>query len=383
MTALQPRTAGAVPPEPRRERYVGHLRRWAFAPLDLLDEGARLGPVVRLQLWRSALVGYTPAWNRFVLGDLDTFRSKGSLSQLSPYLSAGIVATDQPAQGPRRAELNPTFHRRSVAVMHGSEIDSIVAESLPSGRFDAVHWSSTLVRRVLARTFLGRADIPAELASFVAPMDKPMPAALLRRPLRIRRINRLLAQAFADPPAGSFAELFASLDGGVDEARVALAAAYDTTAHTLTLALWELAARPGALDAAAVERFVDETLRMYPAGWIGSRVASADTSFDGVEIRAGQLVLYSPYLSHRMPQLWDDPLQFRPDRFTEPRPAWGYVPFAAGARTCLGASLAKLLLRSAVAAFAARGVQRESTSVHIFGGLTLTPSGPLWLSSGS
>ncbi len=37
-----------------------------------------------LRLWRKALVGYRPDWNRLVLGDLDGFRSRRSLSQLSP-----------------------------------------------------------------------------------------------------------------------------------------------------------------------------------------------------------------------------------------------------------------------------------------------------------
>ncbi len=96
---------------------------------------------------------------------------------------------------------------------------------------------------------------------------------------------------------------------------------------------------------------VQETLRLYPAGWIGSRVSLRDTEFDGRVIPAGRLVLYSPYLTHRDPELWSKPFDFTPERFAGPLPAWGYLPFSAGERTCLGAALATLMLRAAVQAF--------------------------------
>src|SRR6201989_3111295 len=70
-------------PEPPGWPALGHLWPWTASPLRLLEAGARSAPVFRLRLWRPALVGYRPEWNRAVLGDLDTFRSRGSLSGLS------------------------------------------------------------------------------------------------------------------------------------------------------------------------------------------------------------------------------------------------------------------------------------------------------------
>jgi cytochrome P450 len=221
---------------------------------------------------------------------------------------------------------------------------------------------------------------PAEvLQSFVEPLDSKMPGPLLRRPFRIRKMQAALEQAFRDPEPGTLAALFAGIDGGVEEARVALAAAYDTTAHTLAFALWELAVRPELNVASAAEHIVDETLRLYPSGWIGSRVSTADTEFAGYPIPAGRLVLYSPYLTHRSAELWPDPTVFRPERFTEPLPAWGYIPFSAGERTCLGAGLATLMLRTAVAAFAGSELTRVRGDAAPRGGLTLAPGQPLWL----
>ena len=366
-------------PEPPRARLLGHLPGWTHDGLGLLEAGARTGPVFALQLWRKALVGYRPDWNRFVLGDTETFRSHGSLSQLSPYLSGGVVATDEPGHRLRRAELNPAFHRRVVTERFADVFSEIARDALPTGAFDARTWASELVYRMIKAAFVGPRFPDAVLQAFLAPLDRPLPSPLLRRPFKIRRLERDLRRAFADPDPATLAPLFADLDGGVEEARVALAAAYDTTAHTLTFALWELALHPEFNDAAVTADVVAEALRLYPAGWIGSRVTAVDTEFDGRHIPAGRLVLYSPFLTHRDADLWDRPSEFRPERFADPRPAWGYLPFSAGSRTCLGAGLATLMLRTAVSTFAGKALTPISTSVAPRGGITLTPSGPVLL----
>ncbi len=368
-------------PSPTRNYsgLIGHLPRWGADSLELLEEGARLGPVFTVQLWRPVTIGHSPAWNRLVLGNTAGFRSRGSMSQLSPYLAAGIVATDAPDHRARRALLNPAFHRRMVTPQFADQFAAVVREHLPQGEFDAVAWASRMVRALLSTAFLGRNFPDRVLRSFLTPLDQGLPGPLLPRPFRIRTMDRALHRTFADPDPETLAPLFASIPGGVQEARVAIAAAYDTTAHTLAFALWELAGHPELNTARATESMVQETMRLYPAGWIGSRVAVTDTEFDGRKIPAGRMVLYSPYLTHRNPQLWDDPLTFRPDRFTGRLPAWGYLPFAAGERTCLGAALATLMLRTVISAFAGAGLQRISTAVRPRGVITLTPDGPIVL----
>ena len=75
-------------PSPATRAPFGHLSRWTANGLDLLEEGARLGPVFGIRLWRKAIVGYSPEWNRFVLGDLPLFRSRGSLRHRSTAVAA-------------------------------------------------------------------------------------------------------------------------------------------------------------------------------------------------------------------------------------------------------------------------------------------------------
>ncbi len=179
-------------PSPSTRPPFGHLSRWTANGLDLLEEGARLGPVFGIRLWRKAIVGYSPDWNRFVLGDLPLFRSRGSLSQLSPYLSAGLVATDAPEHRGRRALVNPSFHRREVTERFAEQFAEIAQRHLPAGPFDAVSWSSDLVRAMIVTAFLGPHFPDKVLRSYVAPLDGPMPQPLLRRPFRVRRMERAL-----------------------------------------------------------------------------------------------------------------------------------------------------------------------------------------------
>ncbi len=365
-------------PAPKTQPGVGHLGRWGRAPLPLLEEGAALGPVFRLQLWRPTVVGYSPDWNRFVLGDVRTFRSKGSMSGLSPYLGAGVVRTDEPDHRPRRRELNPHFTHRSVQDLRPCIAD-IAVRRLPLGPFDAVAWAAATVREILAATFFGGLFPPRLLAQFLRPLDRALPAPLLRRPLLFYRMNRALAHALAIAPSGTLGAALWELPGGLEEARVALSAGYDTTAHTLAWLLFHAAGHPRWCEPDMREAVIDEVLRLYPAGWLGSRRCAENTAFAGVTIAAGTLVLYSPYLTHRDPTLWKEPLSFQPGRFADPLPPWGYIPFAAGERTCLGRPLARLILDSVLSAFAGSQLDHVQGDPRPRAAITLAPAEPLLL----
>jgi cytochrome P450 len=362
-------------PSPASQPLVGHLGRWGNDPLDLLEEGATLGPVFSLRLWRRAIVGYSPDWNRLILRDLDTFRSKGSMSGLSPYLKGGLVGTDAPDHRQARKRINPAFDRGAVADLE-SAIASVTSPRLPKGAFDAREWSSHLVREVLSKVFFDDALSAGLLQAFLDPLDGALPAPLLRRPLLFRRMNIALHHLLNTEHPRGLISAFNSMPDAVDQARVALSAAYDTTAHTLAWALWHLATNPRWGHAEVVGALTDEALRLYPSGWVGSRVNRDPVVFNDVHIPARTLLLYSPYLTHRDPSLWTDPLTFTPGRAAEPLPAWGYIPFAAGERTCLGTHLAKLILRTVVGQF---GETLRTIGSHpgLRAGITLGPAGPI------
>jgi len=365
-------------PSPRTQPGVGHLGRWAIDPLALLEEGAQLGSIFSLRLWRRAIVGFSPAWNRLVLGDIATFRSRGSMSRLSPYLAGGVVQTDAPEHRPRRQQLNASFHRRALADL-APRIAATTRTHPPTGDFEATEWANALTRELLSAVFFDGAIATPLLADFLRPLDSALPGPLLPRPRRFTRMNKALSAAIdqARPPA--LASVFTDLDNGVEEARVALSAGYDTTAHTLAWVLWHLAEDNAWAQPDTLPWLVEEALRLYPAGWVGSRVCAEPVTFEGITIPAGTMVLYSPYLTHHDTALWPDALRFRPERFAEPLPAWGFIPFAAGERTCLGMHLARLILRTVVNEFAGSTLTRKDGDAAPLARITLAPRGQLQL----
>jgi cytochrome P450 len=376
----------AALPEPRGLPILGHLPPWTASPLRLLEAGARTGPVFRLRLWRPALVGYQPEWNRAILSDLTAFRSRGSLSGLSPYLSAGIVNTDAPQHRPRRRGLSPHFSVQALTALE-DRLAAVAEARRPHGDFEALSWSAALVQDMLNVALFGGA-LPDDLLSrFLRPLHRRLPVPMLPRPRLFRRLETAVATALAAPAPDSIAARLAAAGdarpGGPAEAetvenlRVALAAGYDTTSHTLAWAVWHLARHPQWRDPQALPLFLDEILRRYPAGWLGSRVATRDTVAAGVPVPAGTLVLYSPYLTHNDPSLWENPRLIRPERFTVGHPAWSYLPFAAGPRTCLGAHLARLILRTALTPLARVDLARVSGNAAVTVGITMRPQGPL------
>jgi cytochrome P450 len=194
-----------------------------------------------------------------------------------------------------------------------------------------------------------------------------------------RRTETAIARVLDDPPAGSVAAGLAGHPDAVTDLRLALAAGYDTTSHVLAWAAWHLGADERWRRPQALPMFIDEMLRLYPAGWLGSRVAARDSTAAGVAIPAGTLVMYSPYLTHRDPGLWPDPLLIRPERFESGPPSWSYLPFAAGPRACLGARLARPMLTAGLASLCHRTLAQVGGAPGADAGITLRPRGPLWV----
>lgn len=89
-----------------------------------------------------------------------------------------------------------------------------------------------------------------------------------------------------------------------------------------------------------------ETLRLYPPAWALIRTAARDDEISGQKIKAGDRIVLCPYLIHHDPRYWDDPEEFRPERFDagkiKSRVKYSYLPFGAGKRFCLGGQLSQV-----------------------------------------
>jgi cytochrome P450 len=99
-----------------------------------------------------------------------------------------------------------------------------------------------------------------------------------------------------------------------------------------------------------------EALRLYPPVYSTGRVAVHDCVVDGVRVRRGTVVLLSQAVTHRDARWYNDPDEFRPDRWEsglqERLPVGAFAPFGLGPRRCLGEGLAMTIAHVALAMLA-------------------------------
>jgi cytochrome P450 len=123
-----------------------------------------------------------------------------------------------------------------------------------------------------------------------------------------------------------------------------IAAGYDTTSGGMAWVMHELLHNDGAWKRAAAEvdtshldNVVNETLRMWPPGFVSARKATNAFEFAGHRVKAGGLIIYSAYVTGRMAEVWPQPDTFDPDRWVgldvDP---YAFVPFGGGYRRCIG-----------------------------------------------
>jgi cytochrome P450 len=164
-----------------------------------------------------------------------------------------------------------------------------------------------------------------------------------------------------------------------DELIVFMLAGHDTTATTLTYALWQLGRHRHLQDRVRAEvdalghrtptpddvpklpytaQVLHEALRLCPPGAGVAREAMRDIEVDGYRVEAGSMLVFGIWAVQRDPSLWPDPLTFDPGRFCQEKAKhidrWQYLPFGAGPRSCIGDHFAMLEATLALATIVGR-----------------------------
>jgi len=103
-------------------------------------------------------------------------------------------------------------------------------------------------------------------------------------------------------------------------------------------------------DLALLEMAFKEAMRINPPVPGIPRAALRDFRFQGHHIPAGTRVAVSPLFTHRLPEIWPEPLKFDPTRFADEvvraRHKYAWVPFGGGAHMCLGLHFAYMQAKS-------------------------------------
>ena len=182
-----------------------------------------------------------------------------------------------------------------------------------------------------------------------------------------------------------------------DEAVSLYIAGHDTTATTLAYAFHLLSRYPEAekrfhaelnnvlggrdptLDdlpnLPLLDQIVRETLRLYPPFWALGRMVFEPIELGGYRIPPGVSVMVSPLITHRDPRWYEDPLEFRPERWTpefrRELSRFAYFPFGAGEHMCVGEGFAWMEAKIALATLCSRWRATAESRAEIVPRITL------------
>jgi cytochrome P450 len=99
-----------------------------------------------------------------------------------------------------------------------------------------------------------------------------------------------------------------------------------------------------------LEGVIKESMRLLPPVMWWSRVSTAPFNLGPYHFLQGTHVVYSAYITHRIPELYQQPNKFLPERWLTSNPGpYEYVPFSAGPRMCLGAMFAMIEMKLVLA----------------------------------
>ena len=357
---------------------------------ELARDGGDLVPF-RVLVFPYLLVNDPGAIREALVEQSETLIIKGGASRgLARLIGHGILTNRGDDWRNSRAALQPLFNQGVLKAQLGT-IAARVDESLERWRAlggAAVPIARELLAlsvRITCSTLFGHLPTFEEADAAAAAITVLQREGMERYldggdylPWLPLKVNRRIDEAKAALRGVAEHAIAGGCTQSVDEILSVLFAGTESPVNTLCFALklleespeWHAKLKEQLRDAPvgweSVERLdllaqvLSEALRLYPAGWAFERYASADCTLAGQRVRKGTRLLFSPYVLHRNPRYWREPERFDPTRFsTSPHaadgvPKYGYLPFGAGPRSCIGSRLAWAEMRLTLAAIVSR-----------------------------
>lgn len=406
MEQAQNVTAVPLPPGPDGLPLLGVLPGVWKDPLGFfLKAAVDYGPVARLQMGpKDFYLVSGPEEVKYVLQENHHNYRKG-YDQARPLFGDGLLTSDGEEWLRRRRMIQPMFNRTRLSFF--SQFMTQATEEMldrwetlaDQGIIDAAHEMMKLTQTIIVRSMFS-SDVGEEAARLGAAFDDTLeylnrilfaphpalaelPSAATRRNRRAlayldafiyRLIERKRASGEDTGDLLSLLVLARGEDGQPsltdaqvrDELMTIFLAGHETTANALAWTWYLLGLNPD-VEARLVEEIdtvlggspptyddleklrytplvLHEAMRLYPPAWMFVRHAIADDELGGYCIPAGEMVMISPYVTHRLPQHWENPEAFDPERFTAERSAgrhkFAYFPFGGGPRLCIGNNFA-------------------------------------------
>ena len=411
------RGKGKVPPGPFGFPLVGVVHSLWRNSLDFsLENYYRHGDVIRIDiLGLKGAVLHGAEANKYVLVDgVDNLLVAPLIDRVRArwIVGEGLLFIDDPRHKRERRLMMPAFHRRRIEEYQRVMIESTthMLDRWRAGEQVDVAKEMHQLALVIAGRALFNIDLSVSardlgdaVQTVVATVSDPFRIGLAQLPFDVpvlgqgrtlrrdlARIDKVLGEIIrqhereGEDKGDVVSMLVAARDeeGGRltvqqirDQLLTLFVAGHETSANGLAWALYLLAQHPriaakllNEIDRTIgteppspadfdrmpyLEQVTKEVLRVYPPAPSANRVAKESFDWRGYRINAGELVVYSPWVSHHMPSQFRDPFVFRPERFDpekgDPIKPYAYIPFAAGPRSCIGAPFATMEIKTVLA----------------------------------
>ena len=140
---------------------------------------------------------------------------------------------------------------------------------------------------------------------------------------------------------------------------------------------------PKGEELSLLDRVIKESMRLLPASAYSQRINTVAVQLGPFDLPRGTGIVFTPLVTHHLPDLYPQPEKFLPDRWLTLRPSpYAYHPFGAGPRLCIGGPLATAIIRIALRRILSRyrlsvvpgadvGVHVESTMLVPTNGLPM------------
>ncbi len=397
-----PRLSGGLP-------LVGHLVPFVRTAVQLLERARfECGDVAAFDVGpkRMVLLTGADASEAFFRAPDSVLNPSEAYKMMTPVFGKDVVY-DAPMD--KMAEqlgmLLPCLQDRRMRT-YAEVITREVARSIEGfgerGVFDMYEYTKVLTNFTSSACLLGREfreDMTEEFARVYSDLERgitplaylnahlPIPAFRKRDRARVRLVEMISAMIADRRGTGREGEDFLQIlmetrykDGTpLSDHEItglllaAMFAGHHTSAVTAAWMMLELAQRPDLYERARAEVFriygpdgpvtyaslrevpflegcVKETLRLHPPLFMLLRVAMQDFQYDGYVFPAGTNLIVSPTVTHRIADLFADPLRFDPDRYgpgrEEDKRRFAFQAFGGGAHKCLGNAFALLQIKS-------------------------------------
>ena len=287
-----------------------------------------------------------------------------AIKRIALLLGSGLMVSEGELWKRQRRMLQPVFHDKMIAYLGDTITQANLAllerwehAAKHSASVNATHDISRLILEIVLKAIFGD-DYPEVASQFIILSDEP--GRTLQFAQMFRALGSVILRVAAKRKDGAVDMLGMMMrardrDTGrgmsdsqlINEINTLIVAGHETTASTLNWIWWLLSQHPEAEaklgDESYRHHIIEETLRLYPAGWLLTRRARHDDKLGDYFVPAGTEIYVSPYIMQRQPDIWPNPDRFDPDRFSQPdHPPLALLPFSVGPRNCIGEGLARL-----------------------------------------